>query len=84
MISDFIEPKVKTRPSVAAPEIRPNQAVSFVMSFESVKHIVASSPPLRRPNRTKPIHDPDLMAELEAWDAASDEALENADHDMME
>jgi len=60
-------------------EITPR--ATFSMPFEKVRELVESSPAPRRPNRNKPIHD-SLALELEAWEAASDEALEKCDKEF--
>lgn len=51
-------------------------AVSRMVPFASVKAIVESAPPPRRPIRHGPINM-ELHAELAAWEQASDEALGN-------
>ena len=55
------------------------------VEFSSVKHLL-SDKPLRRPNRTKPLYDEDkeLQNELDAWEAASDEALEQCEDSLSE
>jgi hypothetical protein len=54
-------------------------AATLIASFESVRGLVAQGRPPKRPNRTRPLHSPEeLQAELDAWDAASDEVW-NAD-----
>ncbi len=53
-------------------------AVSFLASFHKVKHLLVGRPAPKRPNRDRPLApDVHLREELSAWDAASDEALEN-------
>lgn len=43
--------------------------------FEEIKDAIESATPPRRPNRNKAIHYCGWSDELDAWDAASDEAL---------
>ena len=83
-MSDDCDVQVKTMPEQAVPPIAPNQAISFVARYEFVRKLVERFPSPKRPNRNRPIHHPNLKAELEAWDAASDEALENTERDLME
>ena len=67
----------KTRPEQKIPQAKADQAVSCLAPFETVRHLLVDSPPPRRPNRNRPISivDSALREELDAWDAASDEAL---------
>jgi hypothetical protein len=63
-----VQTEIVTLPSIA-------QGVTRLVPFEVVKELLENSPPPRRPNRNRPIHDGgDLNAELAAWDRASDEA----------
>lgn len=57
----------------------PDQAISVLLPFARVKHLLKSYPAPKRPNRKQPIHNEDsaLLEELAAWDAASDEAFES-------
>jgi len=75
-----------TKSGQALPRIEKNQAVSFLASFAAVKHLLIGSPAPRRPNRNRPIHvtDPELREELDAWEAASDEALRALEDDLPE
>lgn len=59
------------------PRIEKNEAVSLLIPFPVVKHLLVGRPAPRRPNRNRPIvvDDPLLRQELDAWEAASDEAL---------
>jgi hypothetical protein len=64
------------------PEIekrQPNEAISILIPFARVKHLLSQYPAPKRPSRKQPIHNEDavLLDELAAWDAASDEALES-------
>ena len=75
-----------TKPSQAPPRIKKNEAVSFLVPFEAIKHLLVGQRPPRRPNRNRPMHvnDPQLQKELDAWEAASDEALEAMEDDLPE
>jgi len=80
-MTDLLEkPDVQTIPGQPAEPLvhARNQAISMLVPFAAIRQFVVGSPPPKRPNRASPIHvdDPDLAAELAAWDAASDEALE--------
>lgn len=68
------------------PHIEKNQAVSLLIPFQAVKHLLAGQPAPRRPNRTRPIHEDDqhLREELAAWDAASDEAYQAMEDNLAE
>lgn len=53
-------------------------AKSVSLPFDVVAQMVDLTVPLRRPKKTSPsLLDAQLKAELDAWDAASDEALED-------
>ena len=62
----------------APPRVEKNQAVSFLVPFSQVRHLIEGYPAPRRPNRVRPaiVDDPELRDEFNAWDAASDEAFE--------
>lgn len=68
------------------PRIEKNQAVSLLIPFPRVKHLLAGQPAPRRPNRNRPIvvDDPRLYEELSAWDAASDEDFRAMEGDLPE
>jgi len=68
------------------PHIEKNQAVSLLVPFSLVEHLLVGQPAPRRPNRNRPIlvNDPQLCEELNAWDAASDEAFEAMENDLPE
>lgn len=75
-----------TRTGQALPRIEKNQAVSFLIPFAAVKHLLVGYPAPRRPNRNRPINvaDSELRRELDAWETASDEALEIFEDDLPE
>jgi len=86
-MSDIIVRDVAvTKTGQALPLIAKNQAVSFRASFPAVKHLLVGWPAPRRPNRNRPANatDPQLGEELEAWEAASDEALRAMEDDLPE
>lgn len=58
-----------------SPEQMVDCAPTIVARFDALQHLVEGSKPPVRPNRTFPVHldDQALTAELEAWEAASDE-----------
>ena len=68
------------------PRIEKNQAVSLLVPFPVVKHLLVGQPAPRRPNRNRPIlvDDPQLREEMDAWEAASDEAFHAAEEDLVE
>jgi len=70
----------------APPHIERNQAISFLVQFDEVKHLLGQYPAPRRPNRNQPVgvDDPELHNELIAWEAASDEAFEAMEDDLPE
>ena len=70
--------------SIVGDESQANVAVSRSLPYSAVKHAIVSSRPPQRPNRNRPIHGSNLTAEFEAWDAASDESLENTERDLTE
>ena len=76
----------ETRPAQKIPEVKANQAVSCLVPFKTIKHLLAGSPPPRRPNRNHPVGvvDSGLREELDAWDAASDEALNRLETELPE
>ena len=75
-----------TQSAQAPPRVEENQAVSFLVPFGAVKHLLVGYPSPRRPNRNRPVcpPDPQLREELEAWEAASDEALEGLENGLPE
>jgi hypothetical protein len=86
-MSEVIErTTVTTQPSRGAPQVAEDRAISLLVPFAEVKHLLASYPPPRRPNRNRPVNlpDPELRRELEAWEAASDEALQAMEDDLPE
>lgn len=76
----------ETRPAQKIPQPKANQAVSCLARFETIKHLLVGSSPPRRPNRNRPVSivDPALREELDAWDAASDEALDRLETELPE
>ena len=54
---------------------------TFSVPFEVVREIVESAPSPRRPSRNQPFHGV-LSEEIEAWEEASDEALEIVDQEF--
>ena len=76
----------ETRPAQKLPQVKANQAVSCLAPFETIRHLLADSPPPRRPNRNRPVGivDSALREELDAWDAASDEALNRLETELPE
>lgn len=57
------------------------QNATFSVPFEVVRKIVESAPSPRRPSRCRPVHG-DFAEEMEAWEEASDEALEIVDREF--
>jgi hypothetical protein len=53
---------VKTVPAQQVPSIEPNRAVSLLIPFEVVRRLVEGHPSPRRPNRNRPINQPDSRA----------------------
>ena len=76
----------ETRPAQKVPQIKANQAVSCLAPFETIRRLLADSPPPRRPNRNRPVRivDSELRKELDAWDAASAEALNGLETKLPE
>ena len=76
----------KTRPEPKIPQVKADQAVSCLAPFETIRHLLVESSPPRRPNRNRPVSivDSALREELDAWDAASDEALRSLETDLPE
>ncbi len=74
------------RSGQAPPDIERNQAVSFVPAFSAVRELIGGYPAPERPNRNRPaiLDDPQLREELDAWDAASDDALRETGADLPE
>lgn len=63
-----------------------NVAVSILMPFAKVKHILEGYAAPKRPSRVSPIHNDEsaLQGELDAWEAASDEAFESTESDLSD
>jgi len=82
----FQRPVAATQPSKGPPEVAKNRAVSLLVPFAHVKHLLAKYPPPKRPNRNCPVNlgGPELRRELDAWDAASDEALRIMEDELSE
>jgi len=74
----------RTFPSVEQKQAK--RAVSMQLPFAKVKSLLESFPSPRRPNRNRPIHveNPELQAEFDAWEAASDEAFESMEGNLPE
>jgi len=77
---------VVTRPGQAIPPVKKNIAVTLLVPFSRLKHLIIGNPQTARPNRNHPINvvDPQLSEEIAAWEAASDEALEKLEHEIPE
>lgn len=86
MRETLVRDQAVTRSGQALPRIEKNQAVSFLADFAAVRHLFVGYRPPARPNRNRPmpVVDPQLRDELDAWDAASDEALERLESDLPE
>jgi hypothetical protein len=80
------EKQVVTSPGQAIPPVKGNVAVTLLVPFSKIKHLISGNPQTARPNRNRPINvvDPQLREEIAAWDAASDQALEKLEHDFVE
>lgn len=77
--------KVKT--IIVSPEPNKNTvvAISFRATFAQIAKIADLSIPLRRPRKVSPSTNDDLLRdELEAWDAASDEAHQSFEDSLGE
>lgn len=63
-----------------------NTAVTISMPFSEIKHLLEGYPSPQRPNRVSPIHSEDTMLqdEIDAWEAASDEAFESTESDLLD
>ncbi len=61
-------------------------AVSILIPFAEIKHLLEGHAAPKRPNRASPIHSEEsaLQGELDAWEAASDEAFESAESDLLD
>ncbi len=87
MSETCVPDQVVTRPSQPIPPIGENQAVAtFLASFAAIKHLLAGYSPPARPKRNRPavILDPQLREEIEAWEAASDQAFEKLENELPE
>ena len=75
-----------TKSDQACPAIEKNQAVSITLPFAIIKRLLSGSPAPGRPSRNRPVPlvDPELRAELDAWEAASDEAFESTEGSLPE
>jgi hypothetical protein len=75
-----------TQPSEGTPRVPKDRAISFLVPFAKVKNLLSKYPAPKRPNRNRPVNltDLQLRRELEAWDAASDEALQAMEDDLPE
>ena len=82
----IVKTTATTLPSEGAPGVARDRAISLCVPFAEVRHLLVKYPPPRRPNRNRPVNltDPELRRELEAWDAASDEALRAMEDDLPE
>jgi hypothetical protein len=85
-MSDSVQELAVKKSGQSLPRVAKDQAVSFTMPFDAIKHLLQGYPAPKRPNRTGPVQpdDPELREELEAWEAASDEAFEAAESDSPE
>ena len=63
-----------------------NMAASITIPFAKVKHLLEGYAAPKRPSRVSPIHSEEsaLQGELDAWEAASDEAFESAESDLLD
>jgi hypothetical protein len=77
---------VVTSPGQAIPPVKRNVAVTLLVPFSKIKHLISGNSQTARPNRNHPINvvDPQLREEIAAWDAASDQALEKLERDFVE
>lgn len=85
MNKTVVKDVARTCPGMSMPDIKqlpPNEAVSSLAPFRTIKHLLEQSPPPRRPNRNRPISD--LQHEMDAWDAASEESWAMLDDDCLE
>jgi len=57
------------------------KTVTMQVPFDKCIPLVESAPAPKRPNRSWPENEP-WMEEMNAWEAASDEALENLDREF--
>ena len=82
----IVQDVAATRSGQAIPRIEKNQAVSFLVPFAAVKQLLVGYPAPGRPNRKQPVNvvDPELREELDAWEAASDEAFESLEEERTE
>jgi hypothetical protein len=53
---------VKTSPAQEVPPIERNRAVSVLVPFEVVRPLLEGRPSPRRPNRNRPVNNPDREA----------------------
>ncbi len=86
MSSTIVRSIATKRSGQALPRIDKNQAVSLVASFDKVKPLLEGYPPPKRPNRNRPVASDDrqLQCELDAWELASDEALQSLDDSLAD
>jgi len=86
MSDTIVHGRAETRPAQEAPMVERNQAISISAPFPLVRGILSQYPPPRRPNRNHPLFEVDreLREEMNAWEAASDEALEGFENSLPE
>jgi hypothetical protein len=75
-----------TQPSKGAPTVPKDRAISLLVPLAKVRDLLGKYPPPKRPNRNRPVNltAPELRRELEAREAASDEALQAMEDDLPE
>jgi len=80
MSEALIRSVAKTEPGQAIPKVEADQAVSGLVPFAKIRHLLADSPPPRRPNRNHPINpaDPALREELDKLTPSNAELLKLA------
>ena len=69
-------------PTADTREFYKQASVTCTPKFHRMRDFIASTPAPKKPNRAGPIHA--LHAEFQAWEAASDEALENFEKQLEE
>jgi hypothetical protein len=70
------------KPAQPVPIVASDVAISLTVPFEVVQSIVERCPAPRRPNRNRPRVTPELEAEMNAWEAASDEDFEKFEREL--
>ncbi|NQU22647.1 MAG: hypothetical protein HQ567_15330 [Candidatus Nealsonbacteria bacterium] len=80
MSEAMIRSVARTEPSQAIPQVEASQAVSGLVPFAKVRHLLTNAPPPRRPNRTYPITpaDPAVLRELQELTPSNTELIELA------